>query len=60
MATETPTPKCQCDDCRDDEEAGCAVTMHAMPDGELVQCGMQGGHEGSCDYWERPHAERTA
>lgn len=55
MATE---PRCQCPDCLDDEEAGCAVTMYAAPGGELVQCGLPGGHEGSCDYWERPHKAR--
>lgn len=49
------TPTCQCDGCRDDEEPGCAMVMHDSSSGEPVQCGLPGGHEGSCDYWERPH-----
>jgi hypothetical protein len=53
MAYESPA--CDCDDCRDDEEAGCATTMFAAPDGHLVQCGLPGRHDGSCDYWEKPH-----
>lgn len=51
------TPECRCADCRDSDEAGCAVVMHSI-EGERVQCGMQGRHDGSCDYWEKPHDER--
>lgn len=54
----TRSPRCQCEDCRDSEEAGCAVTMYSVPDGELVQCGGPGGHDGSCGDWEKPHPTR--
>ena len=53
------SPICRCRDCRNDEEAGCAVVMFG-PDGERVQCGMEGGHDGSCDFWEKAHDEREA
>lgn len=47
------TPSCHCSACSDDEERGCALTYDS-PDGR-VQCGLPGGHDGSCDFFEAVH-----
>lgn len=51
------SPVCRCNDCRNSDEAGCAVVMFGA-EKERVQCGLPGGHDGSCDFWEKAHDER--
>lgn len=47
------TPSCPCPACTDDEERGCAYVYNL--DSGPVQCGLPGGHDGSCDAFEAPH-----
>ena len=43
------SPICECRHCKNSDEAGCAVTLR------LLQCGMEGGHDGDCCEWGPHH-----
>ena len=47
------TPSCPCPACTDDEERCCAL-VYQLGD-RVVQCGLAGGHDGTCGHPEAPH-----